>query len=312
MAVKLIVKGVKLSVISCYLPHAGYTAEVLDDTYEKLAEAVRWASVFSLCFIVGGDFSTQLHSGARSDKLLKFVGHFNLSVANVCDDATSRNNEHTFRSSRGFKRQIDFILSSLGFHVLHASATDNLDLGSDHRAVMALLAQRCNYGNHNAHGKRKQHMPRTWTATANYASNLSSSLLEARPTTLKQIEIVVVSTADVHIDDAPSFAFRDTQTSKNLRRERRLCRDNARRAELSKTIQKQNRTKTRHVKTQRIKKLLEQFRNISGLEAAHRWPVQRTSISNDLPDGMADLMGDLFASDVGCPSFGDVQTCDIP
>jgi len=57
--------------------------------------------------------------------------------------------------------------------------------------------------------------------------------------------------------------------------------------------------------------MLEQFRNISGLEAAHRWPVQRTSTSNDLPDGMADFMGDLFASDVGCPSFDDVQTCDI-
>ena len=81
----------------------------------------------------------------------------------------------------------------------------------------------------------------------------------------------MVSTADVHIDDAPSFAFRDTQTLKHMRRERRLCRDNARRAELSKTFQKnKNRTEIRHVKTQELKEILEQFRNISGLEAAHR------------------------------------------
>ena len=43
----------------------------------------------------------------------------------------------TFCSSMGIKRRIDFIASSRSLSLSSSSATNLLDLGSDHRAVLA-------------------------------------------------------------------------------------------------------------------------------------------------------------------------------
>ena len=141
IAVRLLREGVRLSVSSCYMPHAGYPANALDDACECLATAAEWASSFSPCYAIGGDFNTQLNTGTRAEKLWRFTGCFNLQIAND-GGGFSLEEAYTFISSLGVKRQIDFVLHGPGFHVLHASAVDSLDLGSDHRAVEAVLVQR--------------------------------------------------------------------------------------------------------------------------------------------------------------------------
>ena len=60
---------------------------------------------------------------------------FDLAIAN--DDTGNINSYWTFRSSMGFLRRIDYVLFSRGLIKRAAYASNELDLGSDHRAVRA-------------------------------------------------------------------------------------------------------------------------------------------------------------------------------
>ena len=141
LAVKLRIAHAKLSVIGVYLPHAGHSKSCLEDTYAHLAEATKRVSRYGQCYLVGGDFNTSLDGSFRHAELMDYIGPFNLTVANSQQDDTIEL-KHTFRSSLGSLRQLDYILVGPGLLVNYAWATDSLCLGSDHRTVERSLSRK--------------------------------------------------------------------------------------------------------------------------------------------------------------------------
>ena len=82
--------------------------------------------------VVGGDFNTVLHHGARGEFLDQVLSQFNLKVLNDGDDLEL---SWTFCSNQGVKRKIDFILSNLTTSASNTSASHSICLGSNHTAV---------------------------------------------------------------------------------------------------------------------------------------------------------------------------------
>ncbi|WP_293004444.1 hypothetical protein, partial [Mycobacterium sp.] len=74
--------------------------------------------------------------GLRSDLLMGFASENKLTSTN--DDADLPwKDVWTFESSLGIRRRLDYIMVSDTFHIIRAGASNQLDLGSDHRAVGA-------------------------------------------------------------------------------------------------------------------------------------------------------------------------------
>ena len=116
----------------------------MDDTYIYLRRAVAWALKRSKAYIIGGDFNTTLSWGPRMETLLSFSCDFNLHIANEQED-DSMNDKWTFESSSGVRRQLDFILVGPGFDTFTLHASSELDLGSDHRSVVAMLTAKAGF-----------------------------------------------------------------------------------------------------------------------------------------------------------------------
>ena len=89
--------------------------------------------------IIGGDFNLSLDVGPRGDAMKELCDQFHLHIFNGVGNAHSNSN-WTFRSSMGHLRRIDYILHTHGFHTDHVSASDLLDLGSDHRYAQSSLS----------------------------------------------------------------------------------------------------------------------------------------------------------------------------
>ena len=99
-----------MRVVAVYMPHAGYSHEYLLSVHDQVQACVDEALKHNDRVIIGGDFNTQLHLGPRGVLLHELVSMFGLRVAN------SEQNEDswTFCSSMDVRRQIDFIMHSLG------------------------------------------------------------------------------------------------------------------------------------------------------------------------------------------------------
>ena len=125
--------------VATYTPHMGYSNHDLYRYYDQLTWVLDDARRQSRTIVVGGDFNTQLNVGLRGDCLADMARNFHLQITN--DDTHHDPNKETwtFCSSMGVRRRIDFILCSMSFSLQQSFATDDVDLGSDHRAVYCLL-----------------------------------------------------------------------------------------------------------------------------------------------------------------------------
>ena len=125
--------------VATYTPHMGYSNHDLYRYYDQLAWVLDDARRQGRTIVLGGDFNTQLNVGIRGDFLADLAKNFDLQITN--DDGHHDPNKATwtFCSCMGVRRRIDFILCSMSFSLLRSFATDDVDLGSDHRAVYCLL-----------------------------------------------------------------------------------------------------------------------------------------------------------------------------
>ena len=73
IALDFLVGGKRLRNIAVYAPHCGYSAQVLDETYEQLRCSVFEAKRQKKTVIDGGDFNTQLNVGVRGIFLEQFT-----------------------------------------------------------------------------------------------------------------------------------------------------------------------------------------------------------------------------------------------
>ena len=105
----------------------------LEAVYLDLCVMARDAREHIIRFIVGGDFNTSFEKCVRGDMLADFLNEFNMRTAAICNGDIE--SSWTFRSSMDYKRQIDFNFHSGNCTSEDAHPTDELHLGSDHRAV---------------------------------------------------------------------------------------------------------------------------------------------------------------------------------
>ena len=96
--------------ISVYVPHCGYSAEHLEQTYDQLRYITSKARRSNKKIIGGRDFNTQFGIGIRGLLLDQFAEEFGLNVTNASGLET--NVDWTFRSSVGVCRRLDFIFAS--------------------------------------------------------------------------------------------------------------------------------------------------------------------------------------------------------
>ena len=87
--------------------------------------------------ILGRDLNLQIDVGKRGEQFASLCSELGLIITNDDDHHDPVVDTWTFCNSVGVKRRIDFIASSKSLCLLDSSATDLLDLGSDHRAVRA-------------------------------------------------------------------------------------------------------------------------------------------------------------------------------
>ena len=120
--------------IAVYIPHAGYTNDELEDTYDSLCYITSSAIDRGYEIIIGGDFNTQIGTIFRGVLLNEFAEAFNLNITNEREDYIEER-DWTFCSALGIKRRIDFILASCCFNYFEAAATNDIDMHSDHTAV---------------------------------------------------------------------------------------------------------------------------------------------------------------------------------
>ena len=75
--------------------------------------------------------------GVRGEEFQNVVDGFGLVTTN--ESNTPWEDQWTFQSSMGHRRKLDYIMVSRSFQLGQRSATNQLHLGSDHRAVKSVI-----------------------------------------------------------------------------------------------------------------------------------------------------------------------------
>ena len=138
--------------VSAYLPHSGYPDNQVERTYKTITTMIDQEKNMK---IIGGDFNAELGPGDGIE--LSCVGHYTLNKANCRGEWMTQwlleNNlvafntmykklphkQVTYHTRKGGKKQLDYILTDRKHcsWSKDAEADDTIDMGSDHRCVMA-------------------------------------------------------------------------------------------------------------------------------------------------------------------------------
>ena len=297
LAVRVKTSNFKITIISVYMPHAGYPHSAIRECYTNLRNAVSWAREFSQLLVIGGDFNTTLDNvGPRGVLLQEFTDELNIQITNV-QAGDDFDKIWTFRSSMGIRRRLDYILAGPALTVEHSFASGLLDLGSDHRSVFAELTL-------NTKTARTQQIQRNktnsrWVPFDGYEAVVENSIWFSPPGVLSDVEQLLVN-ADASRDAASSQSTCTWTSSAGLqalRQKRSTCRDQNQKKQLSKVIQQLVRAELRKVKSERVASKLREFKDLGDLHSVHRLPTKKTMQSHQPPDNMGDFMGKLFRSD---------------
>ena len=157
MSIDLQCSGGVVRLVAGYAPHMGYSQDELQTFYDQLFYGLRGLKQHCVGAIVGGDFNTQLCVGLRGQMLKDLLHSFVFEIANGQSEMQNADDTWTFRSSAGIKRRIDFSLYSSHLCCFDGHARNDLDLGSDHRAVYAgfTLAARVRGKRHRKQTKKR-------------------------------------------------------------------------------------------------------------------------------------------------------------
>ena len=108
----------------------------MEDFYEELRILMNGAVRNGMRIILAGDFNTEIGKGDRGIALQNLLTGYGLRIFNELDHVDIER-IWTHKSSVGLLRQIDFIIGNVNFEVKDSFVSKTLDLGSDHRAVVA-------------------------------------------------------------------------------------------------------------------------------------------------------------------------------
>jgi len=297
--------------VAVYMPHAGYHIDILNSTYDLLMHTSTAATRRGNALIVGGDFNAQLGTGSRGAQLENFAGAFGLSIANGYGRAEEED-MWTFRGTLGALRRIDYILVPDYLQVGSAQACNDIDLGSDHRTVLACL-KICS---HRPKRRSRNINCRNWKPRGDvkdFHHALDSRIRLTSPKIVLQLEHILFGTAVEHMtptgpneeqgDEFESLRFQ------NLLATRRDCRDRDERGRLTKELRKLVRQILRKKKSRRMQEVLQEFEDLQRIDLARQAPVrQKQGLSQDDASAgeLSEFLSEIFRSETaGAAAFLD-------
>ena len=129
--------GEKLTrLISIYFPHSSKpgAAQLLDDCYHHLYSLFDAGLTTGMAILIGGDFNSTLDCSSREMRLRSLIDGYGLQISNeaiTLDASDAWTYEHPLHG----RHQIDHIFASYALLIVDGKAVNDLDMGSDHRAV---------------------------------------------------------------------------------------------------------------------------------------------------------------------------------
>ena len=153
VAASISVNKQPIILVSVYMPHSGYPDHHVEKTYKTITTAIEKDKSMK---IIGGDLNAELCPGEGVE--LSSVGHYTLNKSNGRGEWMTQwlleNNlvelntmynkspqkQVTYLTQRGAKKQLDYIMTDRK-HLCwskDAEANETMDMGCDHRCVMAV------------------------------------------------------------------------------------------------------------------------------------------------------------------------------
>ena len=297
--------------VATYTPHMGYSNHDLHRYYDQLAWVLDDARRQGRTIVLGGDFITQLNVGIRGDCLADLAKNFDLQITNDDGHYDPNKATWTFCSCMGVRRRIDFILCSMSFSLLQSFATDDVDLGSDHRAVYCLNLPK--HTKQQSKKERKFKAKKRWKPSLDengvphlYHEILNQTLEQQNPTTLQGIEGLILNAVEQEKQtlvsgDAKATKFWEDPNFQQLLQQRRGSQCRHERMEASKQIRKHIRKHLRERRNLRTARILAEFVQLNRLDDVHHDPAKPHKRSNaekqPTPQMFAEYLQDIFALD---------------
>ena len=137
--VDVVMHNHKYRIIATYWPHARYPSASFNSCVDNLRGTILDSLSLDLKPIWAGDLNAEINRGSRGTRFQEVLAE---TGTMVCNDITELpfDKAWTFRSCLGVKRTLDYVCAPVSLSVSSAEAIEHLDLGSDHRAVVAQIS----------------------------------------------------------------------------------------------------------------------------------------------------------------------------
>ena len=212
--------------------------------------------------------------------LKELCDEHDLTIANEAGDSRAEANS-TFRSNMGGLRRIDYIIYGRGLDMDHVEANARIDLGSDHRALMAW--DHFEAPPQEIQRKRKKIM-RGWNPGIHdqikYHGSLKKAFEDSQDHFMSSLIEVIKTSAERNgtLSNGPHGLKRPERSAelKEKIRKRRYSREPIERCQLSKDINQFTRQELRKWRTMGSMYLLEKFEDTKQLQKIILDPVKES------------------------------------
>ena len=177
-----------------------------------------------------------------------------------------------------------------------SNPVNGLDLGSDHRAVLASFLLKGQTYNRKKSSRKISAKKVDWAV---YQDKIQTRLKAPSFTNNASIENLEDTMVTVALEARNIFHSHSSQPSlelRKLRRARRFCQSFEERTNLSKQIFKLSRQELRNRKDTSIRQTLEEFKDLGRLGEATRQPIRRTAKEAPDFDKCADILKEVYRS----------------
>ena len=224
---------------------------------------------------IRGNLNTVLGTGYRGEMLEELVDAFGSIIAN--DAGNGGDGSWTFESTIGIRRCLDYILVSRSLTMHEAGPSSNLSLGSDHRAVRALLEappRRHTYSHRSASAKGWRPKLSTTGVAETYHSEPDREIAWNHPCNMSDIEVVISTAAAAeHVTDEDGRDKLEKpwqqKEVRNLVAQRKGTTTRQERATATNSIRKAIRKHNQRYYNELTEITLKRFQGLERIEKAH-------------------------------------------
>ena len=341
---------ITIKVVGVYFPHCGYPDEAVQQVYDILENILRETNKKKEHIVIAGDFNAEIGVRETIDNQ-RLIGQWSvgiqnyrgfvlkrwcelngISIANTLYPKT-KENIITYVGPNKHERQIDYVLLSDKTRKIlrNASSTNDVDLGSDHRAVevhleLAKQKKRCN--------QRKRTTTVAWEQVDVDKFRVKTDELvriaefsgdvQVRCEEIQKI-LLEATVSSAHSDRSQNTDGIENETLRELlERRRTLGIGTSEKAETSKQIQKIVRKTRREKQHGKISEILAQFRDLKRIPRIktvqkRKLIVQMTDKNGRLQtdrktiaDIFADFYEELYTSHDQAKTADPVQIAQVP